>query len=80
MKRATMFWKFYVVWSLLIIGGCITWACRNRVMEKTSEHVYDTAFGSVVCGKWASAPCGITLIECHDGAEYRCMLNTRMRE
>lgn len=57
----------------LIIDSC------SQAHIAVSEHVYDINYGSVVCGRAESTDCGVTLTNCHDGAEYKCMQNVRRR-
>lgn len=60
---------------VVVVNG----ACADARIDSNSEHVYDIVYGSVLCGKIESTNCGITLTNCHDGAEYKCMQNVRRR-
>lgn len=63
--------------SMLFIG-CQhdeSWPKQHRDIER----IYDTSFGSVLCAQSCQSHCGVDLWQCHDGAEYKCLLNVRQR-
>lgn len=74
-----MSWKivFAAIWVSCVILGIILTACIES--RRKVEHVFDLAFGSVLCGESNIDTCGVSLTKCHDGMEYKCMINVRQR-
>lgn len=69
-----------LVLLVVLLAFAVPLAAAAIDQRQQREHVYDLAFGSVLCGHIERTHCGITLYDCHDGAIYRCMLNVRERE
>jgi hypothetical protein len=59
------------IYLTLALGLILWW----RFDIDTDEKVYQIVYGKVLCAHAEETRCGLTLKNCADGREYRCMQN-----